>query len=53
VDYLGLAAGGDTKMLADGGRITKTQSAIVLEKLIGQFLYDKAAGGGAANGGGK
>ena len=35
-------AGGDTKMLADGGRITKTQSAVVLEKLIGQFLFSKA-----------
>ncbi len=30
-------------MLADGGKIAKTQSAIVLEKLIGQFLFDKAA----------
>ena len=29
-------------MLADGGRIAKTQSAVVLEKLIGQFLFDKA-----------
>ena len=34
-------------MLADGGTITKTQSAVVLEKLIGQFLFDKAAAGGA------
>jgi hypothetical protein len=35
-------------MLADGGMIAKTQSAVVLEKLIGQFLFDKAAtlGGG-------
>ena len=41
--YVGLDAGGDTKMLADGGRITKTQSAVVLEKLIGQFLFSKAA----------
>lgn len=41
--YIGLDAGGDTKMLADGGRITKTQSAVVLEKLIGQFLFSKAA----------
>ena len=32
-------------MLADGGRIAKTQSAVVLEKLIGQFLFDKAASG--------
>jgi phospholipid/cholesterol/gamma-HCH transport system substrate-binding protein len=45
--YIGLDAGGDPKMLADGGKIMKTQSAVVLEKLIGQFLYDKAAGGGA------
>ena len=45
--YIGLDSGGDTKMLADGDRIGKTQSAIVLEKLIGQFLFDKAANGGA------
>jgi len=44
--YIGLDAGGDPKMLADNGMIGKTQSAVVLEKLIGQFLYDKAAGGG-------
>jgi phospholipid/cholesterol/gamma-HCH transport system substrate-binding protein len=43
--YIGLDAGGDTKMLADGGELTKTQSGIVLEKLIGQFLFDKAAAG--------
>ena len=43
--YIGLDSGGDTKMLADGDRIGKTQSAIVLEKLIGQFLFDKAASG--------
>jgi len=40
--YIGLDAGGDTQMLADGGMVTKTQSAVVLEKLIGQFLFDKA-----------
>jgi phospholipid/cholesterol/gamma-HCH transport system substrate-binding protein len=45
--YIGLDSGGDTQMLADGGRITKTQSAVVLEKLIGQFLFDKAASGNA------
>jgi len=44
--YIGLDAGGDTKMLADNGVIMKTQSAVVLEKLIGQFLYNKAAEGG-------
>jgi phospholipid/cholesterol/gamma-HCH transport system substrate-binding protein len=41
--YIGLDAGGDTQMIADGGRIGKTQSALVLEKMIGQFLFDKAA----------
>jgi phospholipid/cholesterol/gamma-HCH transport system substrate-binding protein len=44
--YIGLDSGGDTVMLADGGRIAKTQSAVVLEKLIGQFLFDKASSGG-------
>jgi phospholipid/cholesterol/gamma-HCH transport system substrate-binding protein len=43
--YIGLDAGGDPQMLADGGRLKKTQSAVVLEKLIGQFLFDKAASG--------
>jgi len=46
--YIGLEVGGDTQMLADGGRITKTQSAVVLEKLISQFLFDKASTGPAA-----
>jgi phospholipid/cholesterol/gamma-HCH transport system substrate-binding protein len=45
--YIGLDSGGDTQMLADGARIGKTQSAVVLEKLIGQFLFDKAAAGSA------
>ena len=43
--YVGLDAGGDTKMLGNGSLIKKTQSAVVLEKLIGQFLFDKAASG--------
>jgi len=43
--YLSLEAGGDPRYLADGERITKTQSAMVLEKLIGQFLYSKASEG--------
>ena len=41
--YIGLDAGGDTVILADGATIAKTQSAVVLEKLIGQFLFDKAS----------
>jgi len=40
--YVGLDAGGDDKKLADGDRITLTQSAVVLERLIGQFLFSKA-----------
>ena len=45
--YIGLDTGGDTQALADGGRISKTQSAVVLEKLIGQFMFDKASAGSA------
>ena len=40
--YVGLDAGGDEKKLANGDRITLTQSAVVLERLIGQFLFSKA-----------
>jgi len=40
--YIGLEAGGDDKKLAAGDRITLTQSAVVLERLIGQFLFSKA-----------
>ena len=44
--YIGLDPGGEAQMLPDGGKVAKTQSGIVLEKLIGQFLFDKAATGG-------
>lgn len=43
--YVGLDAGGDAKMLGNGEKIAKTQSAIVVEKLISQFLFDKAQSG--------
>ncbi len=43
--YIGLEAGGDTNNLAAGDRIKMTQSAVVLENLISQFLYSKAAEG--------
>lgn len=46
--YIGLDPGGDTEMLKAGDTITMTQSAIVLENLIGQFLYSKAADAGGA-----
>ena len=37
--YIGLEAGGDLENLEDGDLITQTQDAVVLEKLISQFLY--------------
>ena len=43
--YVGLAAGGDTVKLKDGEKLKITQSAVVLENLISQFLFDKAADG--------
>jgi len=43
--YVGLQAGGDTVNLKTGETLKLTQSAIVLESLIGQFLYSKAAEG--------
>ncbi|VVE74237.1 ABC transporter substrate-binding protein [Pandoraea anapnoica] len=50
--YIGLEPGGDDQMLKGGDTITLTQSAIVLENLIGQFLYNKAADAGGAQAGG-
>jgi phospholipid/cholesterol/gamma-HCH transport system substrate-binding protein len=46
--YIGLEPGGDEKNLAAGDTIVQTQSAVVLESLIGQFLFNKAADAGAA-----
>jgi phospholipid/cholesterol/gamma-HCH transport system substrate-binding protein len=46
--YLGLEAGADEKTLAAGDAISSTQSAVVLESLISQFLYSKAADGPTA-----
>ncbi|MEJ7928498.1 outer membrane lipid asymmetry maintenance protein MlaD [Ramlibacter sp. AN1015] len=41
--YIGIEAGAAEKNLAAGDTIGNTQSAVVLENLIGQFLYNKAA----------
>ena len=41
--YIGIEAGSDEKNLSDGDQIQSTQSAVVLENLISQFLYNKAA----------
>lgn len=46
--YIGLEAGADEKNLAAGDTIKQTQSAVVLENLIGQFLYSKAADSGSS-----
>ena len=46
--YIGVEAGADEKNLAAGDTITTTQSAVVLENLIGQFLYNKAADGASS-----
>lgn len=40
--YIGLMPGGDSEMLKSGEVLKKTQSAMVLEDLIGKFLYSKA-----------
>jgi len=44
--YIGFEVGGDADMLKSGDSIKKTQSAVVLEKLISQFMFNKAADGG-------
>ena len=48
--YIGLDAGGSEEYLQQGSEITMTQSAFVLEEIVGQFLFSKAeesaAGGG-------
>jgi phospholipid/cholesterol/gamma-HCH transport system substrate-binding protein len=44
--YVSLDAGGDPTYLKNGDRVAKTQSAVVLEKLLSQFMFSKAAEGG-------
>ncbi|MGH6626093.1 MAG: outer membrane lipid asymmetry maintenance protein MlaD [Burkholderiaceae bacterium] len=48
--YIGIEAGADEKTLAAGDTIGTTQSAVVLENLISQFLYSKAADAGNPQG---
>jgi phospholipid/cholesterol/gamma-HCH transport system substrate-binding protein len=43
--YVGLEAGGDSVMLKSGDRLKLTQSAVVLENLISQFMFSKAQEG--------
>lgn len=44
--YLGIEPGAEEAMLEAGALVTQTQSAVVLENLIGQFLYGRASEGG-------
>lgn len=46
--YIGLEAGAEDRFLGNGDEILLTQSAIVLEQIIGQFLYNKAADEGGS-----
>ena len=48
--YIGVEPGADDKNLASGDNVTQTQSAVVLENLISQFLYNSAAGNSPAGG---
>jgi phospholipid/cholesterol/gamma-HCH transport system substrate-binding protein len=41
--YIGIEAGASDQNLAAGDNVTATQSAVVLENLISQFLYNSAA----------
>jgi phospholipid/cholesterol/gamma-HCH transport system substrate-binding protein len=43
--YIGLDPGGSLDYLTDGSQIEHTQSALVLEQMIGQFLFSKAEEG--------
>ena len=51
--YIGIEAGAEEKNLAAGDKIGSTQSAVVLENLISQFLYNKAADSAPAAASGK
>jgi phospholipid/cholesterol/gamma-HCH transport system substrate-binding protein len=46
--YIGLEAGYDEKEMKDGDLIKQTQSAVVLENLIGQLIFNRAADAGTA-----
>ena len=48
--YIGVEAGADPSNLRGGEIISSTQSAVVLENLIGQFLFNKAAESGTSSG---
>lgn len=46
--YIGIEAGAEEQILVEGDRVSATQSAVVLEDLIGQFIYNKSAEGASS-----
>lgn len=44
--YIGLEPGGEQEYFKDGDEIQETQSALVLERMIGQYMFNKPAEGG-------
>lgn len=48
--YLGIEPGAEEKLLVAGDRISSTQSAVVLENLISQFLFNQASSAGGPEG---
>lgn len=42
--YIALDPGGEDELLVDGSHVSMTQSALVLEKMIGQFLFKQTGG---------
>lgn len=51
--YVGLTPGGDPESLKDGDEIMLTQSAVVLEQLIGKYMFGNAEGGNSEGGNSK
>jgi len=48
--FVSIAPGGDERILADGGEITITQSAVSLESLLGRFIFSMTEGPGQSRG---
>jgi phospholipid/cholesterol/gamma-HCH transport system substrate-binding protein len=46
--YVGIEPGADEKNMEANARISQTQSAVVLENLIGQLLFDRTANAGSS-----
>jgi phospholipid/cholesterol/gamma-HCH transport system substrate-binding protein len=50
--YVSLQVGGDDQILKSGDTITFTESAVILESLIGKFMYGRTGEGGSSQNGG-